>query len=106
LVCRRLSSGTRETTTDAELAAWTEWVGAADLDDELRSWLIYNADVELRNPAASLRGWLKLAAERAGRAPLGCRECESGWLGEDSETGAPRPCPTCRPNVVPIRGAS
>lgn len=104
LVCRRLSSGTRATTTDAERAAWSEWVGAADLETELRAWLIYNADTDLRNPAGSLKGWLQLAAKRAAEAPPGCRECTNGWLGED-ESSRPIPCPTCRPNVVQIRPA-
>ncbi len=104
LVCRRLSGGTRETTTDAERSAWAEWVGAADLETELRAWLIYNADTDLRNPSASLRGWLELAAKRAAAAPPGCRECHDGWCGEDDH-GRPVPCPNCRPNVVPLRAA-
>jgi hypothetical protein len=104
LVCRRLSGGTRETTTDAERSAWAEWVGGADLETELRSWLIYNADTDLRNPSGSLRGWLELAAKRAAQAPPGCRDCRDGWMGED-EQGRPVPCPSCRPNVVPLRAA-
>jgi hypothetical protein len=102
LVCRRLSGGTRETTTDHELATWRELVGAADLDTELRAWLMYNADVDLRNAGASLRGWLKKAGQDAARSAPGCTNCTDGWAGDDDQ-GRPIACPTCRPHAPALR---
>jgi hypothetical protein len=113
LVCRRLSGGTRDTTTDDELDLWRETAGpGVDLDTELRMWLVRNADTDLDDPGAALLGWLRRAAERtapaAVPAPAPCPEpgCVGGWLGEDPEDGRPIPCPACRSNVRSLRGAS
>ncbi|GLY19589.1 hypothetical protein Kisp01_66030 [Kineosporia sp. NBRC 101677] len=103
IVLRRLfGDGPRETAVEDLIPLWRSAVGAANLEVELRNFLIHNADTELRNPAAALLGWLARAAERAAapgpRPVLGCAECASGWLPDDPETGMPRPCPTCKPH--------
>lgn len=100
LVCRRLSRGTRETTTDGEIEMWTELAGAADLEVELKAWLMHNADTELRNPAAALRGWLEGAAKRsATTTSAGCSKCRGGWLEDEFGQPSATPCPACRPHL-------
>lgn len=106
LVCRRLSGDARKaTTTDEERAElWAMWAEVAgpgvDLEADLRSWLIRNAETDLHDPAGALIGWLRKGAERArSAAPLGCQACAGGWLPDDVATGRPVPCPTCRPHL-------
>lgn len=106
LVCRRLSGDARKaTTTDEERAElWAMWAEVAgpgvDLEADLRSWLMRNAETDLHDPAGALIGWLRKGAERArGAAPVGCQACAGGWLPDDVATGRPVPCPTCRPHL-------
>lgn len=121
LVCRRLSGGARETTTDGEIDAWRELAGGADLEDELRKWLLYSANNDLKNPPAALRAWLQKAALREAdrhaaatvdpdadiRPPTSDCEnpaCAGGYLGEDEDC-RPIPCPNCRPHLRPLEAS-
>lgn len=113
LVCRRLSGDARvATTTDDERAElWAMWSDVAgpdvDLETELRTWLMRNAETDLRDPAGALLGWLRLARQRAAADTLttpGCGACDRGWLGLDDDL-RPRPCPTCRPHLRPVEAS-
>lgn len=113
IVCRRLSGDARATTTDDEVSIWREAAGGADLETELKAWLIHNAETDLRDPGAALLGWLRKAAVRASEArtaagvdpeadirpPVGCgaSECVGGWISDDPDSGRPRRCLSCRP---------
>lgn len=70
-VVRRLTRGRSTTTTDDEIEQWTAWAGPdVDLESELGAWLRHNADVDLDNPRAALKGWLERArAHAAGTLP-------------------------------------
>jgi hypothetical protein len=113
LVRRRLSRNGRDlaTTTDDLIPLWQDAVGDADLETELRSWLIRNADTDLDNPGAALLGWLRKAASHAADqperpSPAGCGDCDTGWLADDLDTGLPVPCPACKPHLQPVPEAS
>ncbi|GAB3282586.1 hypothetical protein [Kineosporia babensis] len=105
-VCRRLFGDTPQNSTISELISlWQMAAGGADLEAELRNFLLKNADRHLQDPSAALLGWLEQAAERAAlpdlRVVLGCESCKAGWLPDDPETGMPKPCPTCKPHRYP-----
>lgn len=104
LVRRRLFGDTRDATTTNDLVPlWQAAAGKADLEVELRNWLLRNASTDLRDPSAALLGWLAKAAERAAtpgpRPVIGCGDCDRGWLADDPHTGMPRPCPACKPHT-------
>jgi hypothetical protein len=105
LVCRRLSRGTRATTTDDELELWRVTAGNADLDVELRAWLIHNADTDLRDPGAALLGWLRAAAKRAGQTAPGCRSCIRGWVPDEYGQPSEHRCTVCRPHLRPVEAS-
>lgn len=100
LVCRRLSGDARATTTDGEIELWAESVGTADLDSELKAWLIFNTDTALRNPSAALHAWLRGAAKRAGTGrQLGCTSCLGGWVADEYGQPSEHRCTACRPHL-------
>jgi hypothetical protein len=102
-VSRLTSSDAQATTTDDELAYWKTLAGQADLADEARAFLAYNAHTDIRDWRNAWHGWLRKASERAGPPPAlppGCDQCLDGWL-PDSADGRPRPCPTCKPHALP-----
>ncbi|MBT0774317.1 hypothetical protein KIH74_35565 [Kineosporia sp. J2-2] len=104
LVCRRLFDDAAPARQPLEelLRQWQDAAGNADLESELRNFLLHNVDTPLRNPPAALLGWLNLAATRASqpgpKAVLGCADCIAGWLPEHPESGMPVPCPRCKPH--------
>jgi len=98
LVCRRLSGDARAT-TDVEIQLWEEAAGNADLETELKAWLIHNAGTDLRDPGAALLGWLRTAARRAGHRIPECSVCIGGWLADEFGQPSERRCPTCRPHL-------
>jgi hypothetical protein len=121
LVCRRLSSDTRTTTTDEEIRIWQEAAGGADLADELKAWLMHNAGTDLRDPGAALLGWLRKAAARHVEHRAGAHgdpdadirppeptcpdpACVGGYLGFDHDE-RPIPCPACRPHLRPLEAS-
>lgn len=95
----------------AELVrSWQEIAGAdVDLEREARQYLARYADRPASDERAAWIGWLDTARRHteanAPRRPLGCPDCDKGWI-EHPETGIPRRCPSCRPNVVPLRAAA
>lgn len=102
-VSRLTSSDAHATTTDAESAYWKTLAGQADLADEARAFLAYNAHTDIRDWRGAWHGWLRKASERAGPPPAlppGCARCLDGWLPDDDD-GHPRPCPTCKPHAAP-----
>jgi len=105
LVCRRLSGDARSTTTDIELELWTEAAGNADLETELKAWLIHNAGTDLRDPGAALLGWLRTAAKRAGRRTPDCSACIGGWMPDEFGQPSERRCPTCRPQLRAVEAS-
>ena len=79
---------------------WTETAGpGADLDVELRKWLIHNTTTDLHNPGAALLGWLKGAAKRAGQSAPGCSECLGGWAPDEFGQPSEHRCTKCRPHL-------
>lgn len=113
LVSRLSSGNTRATTTDIEVDQWQAVAGeGVDLDVEARAWLAFNQHrwKDITNPGAAWLGWLRKVSTRPGAfipgvhpsatAPAGCADCLDGWLSDDTDTGRPRPCPTCRPHLV------
>lgn len=94
-VVRRLSRGRTTTTTDDEIAQWQSWAGpAVDLDAECKAWLLHNADVDLDNPRAALKGWLERARDRqAGTAPAPSRPPAPPTAGRPTPTPSRPECP-------------
>lgn len=92
------------TTTDEDLLeVWSGVVGTADLDTELRAWLVHNAGTNLRNPGAALLGWLRTAAARAAAPPApGCDACIGGWAPDEFGQPSERRCTECRPHLKAV----
>ncbi|HST86665.1 MAG TPA: hypothetical protein VLL08_33310, partial [Kineosporiaceae bacterium] len=105
LVCRRLFGDARSTTTDAEVSLWSEAVGNADLETELKAWLVHNAGTDLRDPGAALLGWLRTAAKRAGSRAPGCSECLGGWTKDEHGQPSAHRCTTCRPHLRSVEAS-
>jgi hypothetical protein len=105
LVVRRLFGDARTTTTDDEIALWSEAAGNADLAVELKAWLIHNAGTDLRDPGAALLGWLRTAAKRAGARAPGCTGCLSGWMPDEHGQPSNQRCTTCRPNLRAVEAS-
>lgn len=110
-VVRRLSRGRTTTTTDDDIAQWREWAGpVVDLEAECRGWLLHNADVDLDNPRAALKGWLERARTRtappapAGAQPVGFRPTPVPSRPTcPRHPGQPLPpaCPSCAREAAP-----
>lgn len=108
VVCRLTSVDVSATTTDDAIAEWQSLAGRADLETEATRFLLHNANVELKNPAAAWRGWLRKACTRESKRVLDsehpdCPDCGgTGWAEED-DLGRAVKC-HCR-NVTPITSA-
>jgi len=79
-------------------------VGDADLETELKAWLIFNTDTDLRHPGAALQAWLRGAAKRAGTTTPGCDRCIGGWLPDEFGQPSERRCTHCRPHLRAVNG--
>jgi hypothetical protein len=103
-----------------QIALWQDIAGpGTDLEAEARAYLERNLGRPARDEAAAWVGWLRAGARRReaqvhdaaarlggappllvpARTPCTTPGCADGWLPDDPDTGAPRPCPTCRPHL-------
>lgn len=106
LVCRRLFGDATSTTTDLEISLWSEAVGNANLEEELKAWLIHNSGTDLRDPSAALLGWLRTAAKRAGTSrQIGCSACINGWLADEYGQPSAHRCAACRPPLRAVEAS-
>jgi hypothetical protein len=97
VVCRLTSVDVSATTTDDAIAEWQTLAGRADLQTEATRFLLHNANVELKNPAAAWRGWLRKACTRESKRVLDserpdCADCGGTGWGEDDEQGRAVKC--------------
>lgn len=104
LVCRRTFGDARELTDGQRADLWQVWSETAgpevDLAEQLKAWIMHNAMTDLRNPAAALLGWLRLAAKHAATPPApGCEKCIRGWLPDEHGQPSEHRCTTCRPHL-------
>lgn len=86
--------------------SWEEIAGPlVNLEHEARAYLAHHADRPARDERAAWLGWLRKARELAERRaaaaprPLGCDQCDAGWMPPTEDDERPRPCPTCRPHL-------
>lgn len=84
---------------------WSEAAGNADLEVELKAWLIHNGGTDLRDPGAALLGWLRTAAKRAGQTAHGCSACLDGWIADEFGQPGNQRCAQCRPNLRSVEAS-